>query len=223
MCSQPAAAASGTVPSNRARPRSAIIKIGRRGNRSAHTPANRLRKMKGKNSNAPSKPISNGVAFSTSTAVRGMASSVICVPSSETVSPVHSLRKSQCRQRLIVVEDIVTTISGPAPCSRWILISGRRWLVGLQIGRRQEQRHTQTVHRSLGIDWLVEQIVSELQQAFSVVLGALIRELGVRKPHRVNGIILLVPRRLGQLTPGTAQNVEVKRGRPNHFLGQVIV
>src|SRR2546428_5535552 len=76
------------------------MRIGRRGRRSTHTPAGRLKSAVGSVPAAARRPISNGLAESTITAVSGIASRVIWSPKSEIVSPIHSFRKSGSRARL---------------------------------------------------------------------------------------------------------------------------
>ena len=56
--------------------------------------------MNGRNSSVLSRPTWNAFALRITMAVSGSARSVTCVPSWLMVSPVHSLMKSRCRQRL---------------------------------------------------------------------------------------------------------------------------
>ena len=83
-----------------ARPRSPMIRIGRRRRRSTQTPAGRLSRMNGRNSIVVSSPNSNALTDRTVAAISGRASCVIAVPNTETVSAVHSFRKSGWWSRL---------------------------------------------------------------------------------------------------------------------------
>ena len=69
----------------------------RRRMRSTHTPAGSPTTRKAAVDAAVSKPIWKVVACSVRTASSGMASRLTCEPSSLTVSPPHSRRKSRCR------------------------------------------------------------------------------------------------------------------------------
>ena len=67
--------------------------------RSTHTPAGSPTMRKAAVDAAVSSPISKVVACSVCTASRGMASRLTCEPSSLTVSPPQSSRKSRWRRR----------------------------------------------------------------------------------------------------------------------------
>ena len=69
----------------------------RRRTRSTQTPAGSPTTRKAAVDAAVSNPISNVVACNVRTASSGMARRLTCDPSSLTVSPPHSSRKSRCR------------------------------------------------------------------------------------------------------------------------------
>jgi hypothetical protein len=101
ICRIPSSANVGMLPNRSAWPRSARIRIGRRGQRSTHTPAGRPSKRCGRKARAPSRPIWTGVALSTTTAVSGSARVVTADPTLEIACPVQSLKNSGCRLRTV--------------------------------------------------------------------------------------------------------------------------
>src|SRR3984893_19546185 len=74
-------AAAGIEKRMNARARSLAINTGRRRRGSTHTPATRLKRRNGRNCTALRTPISKGAARKVVTAMKGMASSLTCVPS----------------------------------------------------------------------------------------------------------------------------------------------
>ena len=106
MLSRPSTNAMGTVARSTARPRSATMRIRRRGSRSTQTPANRLNSAVGAAATAASTPISTGPACSVITAVSGRARSVIWSPKSEMVWPTQNFRNSPSRHRLVTPRSV---------------------------------------------------------------------------------------------------------------------
>ena len=96
----PNQAAAGTEASSSARPRSAHTNIGRRRTLSTQTPAKRPNSRLGSEPAATSRPISEGVAPSTSTAVRGRATVVMAVPAPDVTCATHSRVNARFFQRL---------------------------------------------------------------------------------------------------------------------------
>ena len=66
--------AAGIVSRSNARPKSPMMRIGRRGSRSTHTPAGSVKMMKGRNSTVPRTATSKALASSTRIATSGSAS-----------------------------------------------------------------------------------------------------------------------------------------------------
>src|SRR6266850_1043498 len=90
----PATAASGIVTRIAARARSVTTRIGFRGRRSDHAPANSEKNRYGSQPAATSRPICCGVAFRLKAAVSGSATNVTDEPMAEIDWPIQSLRNS---------------------------------------------------------------------------------------------------------------------------------
>ncbi|WP_344841751.1 hypothetical protein [Nonomuraea dietziae] len=77
-----------------------MIRIRRRAIRSTHTPAGNPMSRKAAVSAATSRPISNGVARRATTATRGRATMLTCVPTWLIVSAPKRSMKARCRKRV---------------------------------------------------------------------------------------------------------------------------
>src|SRR3954454_11940057 len=155
MLRTPSSTARGTAPTRTARPRSAAIRTGRRFTRSTQAPATGPNSRYGANWAAPSSPISAGVAAKRPIAVSGSATRVICEPTSETLWPTQSLRKSGCCQR---AGRRSITASGPASGARRLAWGD---VAGLELA--QAGPHVR--------ECLLQTILDPRQQHLGVLLG----------------------------------------------------
>src|SRR5438309_1716293 len=193
MLSRPSTNATGMVIRSTARPRSATMRIRRRGRRSTQTPANRLNSAVGVVSTAASRPISTGPACSVITAVSGTARSVIWSPKSEMVWPIQNFRKSPSRQRLVTSRSVGWRDKGASKPQGvrvvFLTSSGLSMAMVLRQGPHGAWARARRIRAARGGMWL-RAPVRHLGRSFAIVVvatAALTLHVGLRPAASATG------------------------------------